>query len=82
MRNPKERPLTAQRKISRKSTSRGIDLKKSVNLLQAYGEYDRFLQVSKEFLKSKGLLTKPLKRKKKNNIKSRDINSTERKMEE
>ena len=30
-------------------------MKKSVGLLQAYGEYQRFLQVSKQFLKEKGI---------------------------
>ena len=30
-------------------------MKKSLGLLQAYGEYQRFLQVSKQFLQEKGV---------------------------
>ena len=30
-------------------------MKKSVGLLQAYGEYQRFLDISKEYLKARGI---------------------------
>ena len=31
------------------------DLKKSVNMLKAYGEYEKFLQISKKFMKDRGI---------------------------
>ena len=32
-----------------------MDIKKSVNLLHAYGEYNRFISISKKFMKDKGI---------------------------
>ncbi len=32
-----------------------IDIEKSLSLLQAYGEYDKFLMASKTYLKHKGM---------------------------
>ena len=31
------------------------DLKKSVGMLQAYGEYDRFISLSKKYMKDRGI---------------------------
>ena len=31
------------------------DLKKSVSMLQAYGEYQRFISLSKKFMKDRGI---------------------------
>eukprot|EP00347_Sterkiella_histriomuscorum_P009778 403339930 len=46
-----------------------VDLKKSITLLQAYGEYDRFLNMSKQYMKDKGIVIKKnLKKKKKRSI--------------
>lgn len=65
-----DRPKTAIQNKKFRNHSRKqqiVDLKKSVNLLQAYGEYERFLELSKNFMKEKGIsLKKQLKRRKKN----------------
>ena len=42
-----------------------MDLKKSVTLLQAYGEYDRFLSISKKYMKENGIVIKKSIKKKK-----------------
>ena len=45
------------------------DLKKSVGLLQAYGEYKRFLSISKKFMRERGIkLNKKSKKKQKSNF--------------
>jgi hypothetical protein len=42
-----------------------IDLKKSVSLLQAYGEYDRFIQISKKYMRDNGIVIKKQQHKRK-----------------
>jgi len=56
--------------IKRKSKGRNkVDLCKSLNLLSAYGEYDRFIEMSKSVLKEKGIKQKKFKRSKKSKVK-------------
>ncbi|CDW81939.1 UNKNOWN [Stylonychia lemnae] len=74
---PKSQQKTYLAKLSRSSNRQIIDLKKSVSLLQAYGEYerqllpeslfnDRFLEMSKQYMKEKGIIMKKTLKKNKN----------------
>ncbi len=54
------------RKLSKRSKNSQnlVDLKKSVSLLHAYGEYDRFIELSKQFMKDRGIILKKKSKKK------------------
>lgn len=58
----KRRQGTSLHQSKRNASSTAItDLKKSFGMLQAYGEYQRFLQVSKKFMKDRGISVGKLK---------------------
>ena len=46
-----ERPQVAKNEPSRRSVSRHRSVKKSIGLLQAYGEFDRFMEQSMQVMK-------------------------------
>lgn len=56
MRHKPKTTSLGTRKHSRKSQI--IDLKKSFSLLHAYGEYGRFLEMSKHYMKEHGIVIK------------------------